>query len=517
MSSKISKYLEVLNTPISKNIKKRFLTEESIESSINFVVDADDLEDNDDIKYDQDAHKHLNPRTFNSLDRDGKQLYIKFVKEANYLPSSKLLSIAKGLFNFTATTKRNLTSLLIEGIAGSGKTSFAEALAKVWGAKFNYIQLHKGTSPEDLIYSVNVASVISKDYKNAFLLGPLVTTALVSETEKVVLCIDELDKANPAIDNVFLDFLQNGSVVLPPVILKVDDGKVDALDSSVLKDAVGGNVKSGKHYSGTVPPVEVEVTSKEAEKLKSNPMIKPKTNMFLEGSNTNYLSVNKKNVIVVFTSNGERSHSDAFYRRSKRLFFSPLSVKQVSYILKLQLSPIKAYKELEVSASDEIITDLSKLYGLGSQLEAELKGQTSALSPQEIYDAFVNALGELTPNSSYEHFLQIFEGYILRNHAQIAEEISGSASEDESYDSLLNDLANPKKIKDGSTFSNPPMPEIIKSMHEVLTRLYGNTKNLLNTPVTIGVRNKKGEITPKTVPFYKITNKYGEIKKKNND
>ena len=102
-------------------------------------------------------------------------------------------------------------SVLFRGPAGSGKTSLAEHIAELWGAKCLYFLCHPWVTEEHLFKSVDLGKVALKDpapYKN----GVLSEAAEISHSGKVVVVIDELDKTKEFVDNLLLDFIQNGRV-----------------------------------------------------------------------------------------------------------------------------------------------------------------------------------------------------------------------------------------------------------------------------------------------------------------
>jgi len=104
-----------------------------------------------------------------------------------------------------------IKSFILRGPAGTGKTSLAEYVAGAWGAEPLYYLCHAWTTAEELVQSVDVGRVALKDphpYKD----GVLLKAVKASRSKKVVLIIDELDKAREFIDVLFLDFLQNGRV-----------------------------------------------------------------------------------------------------------------------------------------------------------------------------------------------------------------------------------------------------------------------------------------------------------------
>lgn len=143
---------------------------------------------------------------------------------------------------------------LLLGKPGTGKTFFTDCYAKRTGAEYMYSLCHDGTNAEDLFYSVNVGKAVLREgtsSEDIYQAGLLLRAVRASHKHKVVLCIDEIDKASKRTENLFLDFAETYRVP----------------------------------FLGTQ---EVGV---------------------------------KENIVIFFTSNGYRPHSEAFLRRCYRHHF----------------------------------------------------------------------------------------------------------------------------------------------------------------------------------------------------
>lgn len=143
---------------------------------------------------------------------------------------------------------------LLLGKPGTGKTFFTDCFSRRTGAEYMYALCHDGTNAEDLFYSVNVGKAVLREgtsSEDIYQAGLLLRAVRASHKHKVVLCIDEIDKASKRTENLFLDFAETYRVP----------------------------------FLGTQ---EVGV---------------------------------KENIVIFFTSNGYRPHSEAFLRRCYRHHF----------------------------------------------------------------------------------------------------------------------------------------------------------------------------------------------------
>lgn len=110
---------------------------------------------------------------------------------------------------------KGISALLLEGDPGSGKTYLSEVFSKFLGddTEYLYTQCVDETNSERLIATINVPAIVKGDGDKAIAEGILTKAiTLANEGKKVVLTVDELDKAREVLDSYFLDFLQSGKI-----------------------------------------------------------------------------------------------------------------------------------------------------------------------------------------------------------------------------------------------------------------------------------------------------------------
>lgn len=108
-----------------------------------------------------------------------------------------------------------VTSILLEGDPGSGKTFLSEIFFKYLGVgtEYLYTQCVEETNSDKLINTYNVPAIVKGEGDLAVAEG-ILTRAIndANAGKTVVLTIDELDKSRPALDAYFLNFLQKGQI-----------------------------------------------------------------------------------------------------------------------------------------------------------------------------------------------------------------------------------------------------------------------------------------------------------------
>jgi MoxR-like ATPase len=104
--------------------------------------------------------------------------------------------------------------LILEGPPGTGKTFLGESFAETIGAESIYYLCHHWTSEEEMFIGVDVGAVAAGVDKpeDAYRPGFLLRAVKASESGRVVVIIDEIDKAPERMEALLLDFLQKGRV-----------------------------------------------------------------------------------------------------------------------------------------------------------------------------------------------------------------------------------------------------------------------------------------------------------------
>jgi hypothetical protein len=134
------------------------------------------------------------------------------------------LAVQIGLILNTPTTRTR--ALLLEGPSGCGKSFMAKSLAKISGAELMCLSCYKGMPTQNLVESPSTLAMANamtgKGAADADLmnLGIISRAFLKSQTQPVILLVDELDKPDGAIDTFFLGPIQDARIWLesrPPI------------------------------------------------------------------------------------------------------------------------------------------------------------------------------------------------------------------------------------------------------------------------------------------------------------
>ena len=105
-------------------------------------------------------------------------------------------------------------SMLLFGEPGAGKTSFAKYLATELGAELIFAPCYDGVAADQLVYNWDLGTLVdamtdeATKGREAMKDGYLLQALRKSNEHKVVLLIDEVDKAKPSVDTFLLSYMQ---------------------------------------------------------------------------------------------------------------------------------------------------------------------------------------------------------------------------------------------------------------------------------------------------------------------
>ena len=138
--------------------------------------------------------------------------------------------------------------LFLEGEAGVGKTEIAKTLASILKTPLIRLQCYEGLDISQSSYEWNygkqLISIQSTDNKNIDLFSedflierPLLKALRQRPSERAVLLIDELDRADEAFEAYLLDFLSDWQITIPELgSIKTEDPPIMVITSNRTRE-----------------------------------------------------------------------------------------------------------------------------------------------------------------------------------------------------------------------------------------------------------------------------------------
>lgn len=117
--------------------------------------------------------------------------------------------------------------LFLEGPPGAGKTFFARELASKCGAELFKFNFDDSTTPEDLIfrYYIDGTEVIPVE-------STIVAALRESQKSKVVLLLDEIDKARPRVEGLLLPLLEEWQLQVGKEVIQGNPSNIHLVATS---------------------------------------------------------------------------------------------------------------------------------------------------------------------------------------------------------------------------------------------------------------------------------------------
>lgn len=122
----------------------------------------------------------------------------------------------------------SMSCLMLQGEAGTGKTRFMRIIGEIWKEDYDskkdlvFLQCHEETTADDFFYTFDASKLVDAVSARGLyagheglVKGVLWTTLEKSQHQKVVLGIDEFDKARKETQNTLLNFLQDCEINTP--------------------------------------------------------------------------------------------------------------------------------------------------------------------------------------------------------------------------------------------------------------------------------------------------------------
>ena len=113
----------------------------------------------------------------------------------------------------TSIRAKPVGGAFLYGPAGTGKSMLPQVLAEILERKLFFHQCSAGTREDDLLMRIwpneDTKSGVKIEY------GKIYEASKASQSEEVIVVLDEWDKTKPSADGFFLDFLQYGRLSIP--------------------------------------------------------------------------------------------------------------------------------------------------------------------------------------------------------------------------------------------------------------------------------------------------------------
>ena len=127
----------------------------------------------------------------------------------------------------SAIQSKPVGGAFLYGPAGTGKSLLPQVLSEILERKLYFHQCSAGTREDDLLMRIWPSEETTSGVKIEY--GKIFEASKASQSEKVVVVLDEWDKTKPSADGFFLDFLQYGRLSVP----NGDDVKAN-LDNMII-------------------------------------------------------------------------------------------------------------------------------------------------------------------------------------------------------------------------------------------------------------------------------------------
>ena len=113
----------------------------------------------------------------------------------------------------SAIQSKPVGGAFLYGPAGTGKSLLPQVLSEILERKLFFHQCSAGTREDDLLMRIWPSEETTSGVKIEY--GKIFEASKASQSEKVVVVLDEWDKTKPSADGFFLDFLQYGRLSVP--------------------------------------------------------------------------------------------------------------------------------------------------------------------------------------------------------------------------------------------------------------------------------------------------------------